>query len=280
MAFSGHVRPQRQRRSIARRARPRRARELDADFTAGWINLAGALLALDQPAEALTAAERALALAPDSAEAENTLGSVLAALARDPEARAALASLPHILGVNPENMPTAASAATYVAAGGAPWDLRAADGVRLKIGLAWSGSPASKINRRRSCPVEFLAPLLARPEIAFYGLQVGPAAADLAANPAIEDISPRLGDFADTAAAVGGLDLVISIDSAAAHLAGALGHPVWVMLSHGGVWRNLRGGADNPWYPTMRHFRQPAPGDWSAVVRAVQTALDDFQPAS
>ena len=89
-------------------------------------------------------------------------------------------------------------------------------------------------------------------------------------------MSPRLEDFADTAAAIGGLDLVISIDSAVAHLAGALGHAVWVMLSHGGDWRYLCGTEDTPWYPSMRHFRQPAPGDWPAVIAAIQEALDGF----
>jgi len=191
---------------------------------------------------------------------------------------AALASLPHILGVNPDNMPPAAAKAGYVPAADAPWELAATDGARLKIGLAWAGSPANKINRRRSCPVEFLTPLLARDDMAFYALQVGPAARDIAGNAAIADLSPRLGDFADTAAAIGGLDLVISIDSAVAHLAGALGHTIWVMLSHGGDWRYLRAGEDNPWYPSMRHFRQPAPGDWSAVIRAISAALDDFHP--
>ena len=86
-------------------------------------------------------------------------------------------------------------------------------------------------------------------------------------------MSPRLTDFAHTADAIAGLDLVIFIDSALAHLAGALGHPVWAILSHGGDWRYLREREDNPWYPTMRHFRQPAPGDWPALVRTLQEAL-------
>ena len=189
------------------------------------------------------------------------------------EYHAALASLPHILDVNPENLPAAAA---YVPPSAAPWQLDAPADVRLKVGLAWAGSPANKINRRRSCAFEFLRPLLARRDIACYGLQVGPASEDISGDDAIEDLSPRLGDFADTAAAIGGLDLVISIDSAVAHLAGALGHAVWVMLSHGGDWRYLREAEDNPWYPTMRHFRQPAPGDWPSVIAAIEEALDGF----
>ncbi|MDA0229797.1 MAG: tetratricopeptide repeat protein [Proteobacteria bacterium] len=188
---------------------------------------------------------------------------------------AALASLPHILGATPDSLPPATP---YVPASQAPWTLDAPAEARLKIGLAWSGSPANKINRRRSCALEFLQPLLARRDIAWYGLQVGPAAADIYGHPTIEDLSSRLTDFADTAAAIGGLDLVISIDSAVAHLAGALGHPVWVMLSHGGDWRYLRERADNPWYPTMQHFRQAVPGDWPSVINAVLIALDEFDP--
>jgi tetratricopeptide (TPR) repeat protein len=192
------------------------------------------------------------------------------------DSHAALASLPHILDVAPDSL---APAAAYIPPSETPWQLDAPAAARLKVGFAWSGSPANKINRRRSCPVEFLQPLLGRSDIACYGLQVGPSAEDIAANGAIEDLSPRLADFADTAAAIGGLDLVISIDSAVAHLAGGLGHPVWAMLSHGGDWRYLRGGDDNPWYPTMRHFRQPAPGDWAAVIAAIGDALDGFQPS-
>ena len=191
------------------------------------------------------------------------------------DSHAALASLPHILGANPDSLPRAKS---YVPPSEAPWNLDAPANVRLKVSLAWSGSPANKINRRRSCAFEFLRPLLARRDIACYGLQVGPAADDISSQDAIEDLSPRLEDFADTAAAIGGLDLVISIDSAVAHLAGALGHAVWVMLSHGGDWRYLRDCQDNPWYPSMRHFRQPAPGDWPAVIAAIGEALDAFDP--
>ncbi|MBT5037904.1 MAG: tetratricopeptide repeat protein [Rhodospirillaceae bacterium] len=193
------------------------------------------------------------------------------------EHHATLASLAHILDVNPEKLPPAKA---YVGSSEAPWQFEAPAAARLKIGIAWSGSPANKINRRRSCPVDFLTPLFGRDDIACYSLQVGPGSEDISGNGQIEDLSPRLKDFADTAAAIAGLDLVITIDSAVAHLAGALGHPVWVMLSHSGDWRYLRGREDNPWYPTMRHFRQPEPGDWAAVVSAVQDALDGFGPSA
>ena len=150
-------------------------------------------------------------------------------------------------------------------------------GAPLRIGIAWAGNAANRINRRRSCPLEALAPLAAIEGVALYSLQVGPEAARLAAVPfgaRLIDLSPGLADFRDTAAAVMALDLVVSIDSAVAHLAGALGRPVWVMLSKGGDWRYLEDRADSPWYPTMRLFRQPAPGDWPAVVEAVRAALE------
>ncbi len=189
---------------------------------------------------------------------------------------AALASLPHILGVHPNNLPPAAA---YLPPAAEPWQLDAPTGARLKVGFAWSGSPANKINRRRSCAIEFFAPLFAHDDIAPYSLQIGPAAADIEGQERIADLSPIITDFADTAAAIAGLDLVISIDSAVAHLAGALGYPVWTILSHGGDWRYPHGAAENPWYPNMRHFRQPAPGDWPSVIREVQEALNGFNPA-
>ena len=88
------------------------------------------------------------------------------------------------------------------------------------------------------------------------------------------DFTPQLADFADSAALVAELDLVISVDTAVAHLAGAMGAPVWVLLSFSPDWRYHLGRSDNPWYPTMRLFRQSANGDWAAVVDAVRAALE------
>jgi len=125
-------------------------------------------------------------------------------------------------------------------------------------------------------PLAALAPLSEVPDVALYSLQKGPAAErDAAAAIAmgIRDLARFCADFADTAAAVSLLDLVITIDSAPAHLAGALARPVWVLLPHVPEWRWMRERTDSPWYPTMRLFRQPREDDWDAVVADVAAAL-------
>jgi hypothetical protein len=145
----------------------------------------------------------------------------------------------------------------------------------LKIGLAWAGNPAMQNDRHRSIPLEFLRPLLAHAGATFYSLQVkqGQASGPEPVESRLADLSPYIRDYADTAALAGQLDLVISVDTSVAHLAGALGRPVWLLLSYAPDWRWLLGRADSPWYPTMRLFRQPRPGDWTAVVRQVEREL-------
>ena len=97
-------------------------------------------------------------------------------------------------------------------------------------------------------------------------------------NSRVVDLGPRLADFGDTAAVVERLDLVISVDTAVAHLAGALGRPVWVMLGFAADWRYLLEREDSPWYPTMRLFRQESPGDWLSLTRRIADALRRFFP--
>jgi ADP-heptose:LPS heptosyltransferase len=92
-------------------------------------------------------------------------------------------------------------------------------------------------------------------------------------HPAVQNHSAALTDFAETAALIEALDLVISIDTAVAHLAGGLGKPVWIMLPHVAEWRWLRDRGDSPWYPSARLFRQPAPGDWAGLTGGITTAL-------
>ncbi|MGD9537420.1 MAG: tetratricopeptide repeat protein [Alphaproteobacteria bacterium] len=185
---------------------------------------------------------------------------------------APLMSVPYRLGTTLDTVP---GHAPYVPQP-APMALDGTGTAALKVGMVWAGSAANRINRRRSCPLEALAPPAGIEGVTLYSLQVGPEAARLAEVPfgaRVADLAPRLGDFRDAAAAIMALDLVVTIDTAAAHLAGALGRPVWAMLSKGGDWRYLEGRADSPWYPTMRLFRQPEAGDWTAVVEAVRTAL-------
>ena len=147
-----------------------------------------------------------------------------------------------------------------------------------RIGLVWAGNPSHPNDANRSAPLAALAPLLALPGNQFFSLQVGPRAADLSqlkgAVP-ITDWSPNLGDFSDTAAALATLDLLITVDTSVAHLAGALGRPVWMLLAFAPDWRWLLQREDSPWYPTLRLFRQPAPGDWQSVVAKLAAALQD-----
>jgi len=138
-----------------------------------------------------------------------------------------------------------------------------------KIGLVWAGGKALSLDRRRSVPPA-LFDRLARPDISFISLQK-----DAAAKPALPlaDWTAALDDFADTAALIANLDLVIAVDTAVAHLAGALGKPVWLLNRFDADWRWLRAGEGSAWYPTLRQFRQPRLGDWEAVMEAVRAAL-------
>jgi ADP-heptose:LPS heptosyltransferase len=124
-------------------------------------------------------------------------------------------------------------------------------------------------------PASCLQPLVEAGETTFFSLQVGSAAKDLGelAGGAVHDLAPEIDDFTTTAAIIANLDLVISVDTAVAHLAGALGRPVWLLVPFVGEWRWLLDREDTPWYPTMRLFRQKAPGDWAGVVERVVEAL-------
>ncbi|GAB2870497.1 hypothetical protein GCM10027093_02720 [Paraburkholderia jirisanensis] len=152
----------------------------------------------------------------------------------------------------------------------------AAAGTRGKIGLVWAGSPTFGNDRYRSMPLAALAPLCEMRDIAWFNLQKGAAHAQLAALPEPlrpHDFTADLNDFADTAALIANLDLVITVDTALAHLAGALGKPVWVLLPANSDWRWLQDRSDSPWYPSARLFRQGTLGDWAPVVADVLGAL-------
>lgn len=139
-----------------------------------------------------------------------------------------------------------------------------------RIGLVWHANPhAQQARSWRSMPLDTLRPL-ANIQATFVSLQVEPPPADVLR---MVDVSATISDFADTAAAIQQLDLVISVDTAVAHLAGALGRPVWTMLPYTADWRWLLDGSDSPWYPTMRLFRQPVWGNWSSVVQEVASEL-------
>ena len=148
----------------------------------------------------------------------------------------------------------------------------------LRVGLVWSGNPGHTDDRNRSVPFEALSPLWRVPGVSWVGLQVGQRAGDprRAGDSAVHDLSPALGDFAETAAAIAALDLVVTVDTAVAHLAGALGQPVWLLLPRVPDWRWLLGREDSPWYPTARLFRQERPGDWAGVIGRVTAELEAF----
>ncbi len=141
-----------------------------------------------------------------------------------------------------------------------------------RIGLAWAGNPLHSNDRRRSLPLHALQ-ALARPGM--ISLQLGPRTPEAhqlgLLTPLLE--TPLPPDYAETAALVATLDLVITVDTSVAHLAGALGIPVWIMLPHAPDWRWIQGREDTPWYRSARLFRQPAPNDWPAVVAQVHQAL-------
>ena len=142
-----------------------------------------------------------------------------------------------------------------------------------KVGIVWSGNPVHPNEARRSMRTDEIAPLMKIPGWTPVSLQVGSRSGEIETLFAIPDHATALCDFQETAALVETLDLVITVDTAVAHLAGALGKPVWVMLSATAEWRWLAGRRDTPWYPTMRTFRQSRLGEWSGVVSAVAAEL-------
>lgn len=150
----------------------------------------------------------------------------------------------------------------------------------LVVGLVWAGDPRPSqpalnlIDRRRSTTLEVLAPLLDIDEVRFVSFQFGEARRQLAAlQLPIADALDGVKDFTDTAVRLMGIDLLISVDTSMAHLAGALGIPVWMLSRFDGCWRWLEQRDDTPWYSSMRIFRQPSAGNWSSVVAEVGTAL-------
>jgi hypothetical protein len=154
-------------------------------------------------------------------------------------------------------------------AGRQVWQLPG-DGPR-RVGLLWA---ASDWDTTRSIPLPLLEPLWRTGGVRFFSLQQGPAAADpLCSRTPLVSLSSRTEEIADAAAAMLQMDLVICVDGMPAHLAATLGLPTWLLLKHDADWRWMEGRSDTPWYPTMRLFRQPSPGDWGDAIRAAAAAL-------
>ena len=180
-------------------------------------------------------------------------------------------SLPAACGVAVlRDIPTA----PYIAASdGPPVALSPRRAGEMRVGLVWAGRPTHKNDRNRSLEVARLAPLALIPNVKLFSLQIGAAPNDLAHLPGIVDLAPLLTDFAATARILDQLDLVIAVDTAVAHLAGAMGKDAWVMLPFAPDWRWLQAGATAPWYPSLRLYRQPKIGDWASVIEKITADL-------
>jgi len=186
-------------------------------------------------------------------------------------------SLPRIFRTTLDSIPRRIPYITPDPSKAAAWRQMLAGDPLCRIGLVWQGNSRNEMDRDRSCPFNDFRRLLNIQGVSYYSIQVGPARDDLKLLPPgvrITDMTDRLADFSDTAALVANLDLVISVDTAVLHLAGALGRPAWALLTCRADWRWMEEREDSPWYPTMRLFRQKRPGDWSGVLERVKDALE------
>lgn len=148
-----------------------------------------------------------------------------------------------------------------------------------RIGIAWAGSIANSRDKLRSIELDSLRPMLAMKGCRFFSLLNGARAQELASAgrpPSLTCLADRIHDFMDLANVVDQMDLVITVDTAVAHLAGAMGKPVWMLLCTPADWRWGSRGSATTWYPSMRIFRQPAPGDWRSVIDDLESALADY----
>jgi hypothetical protein len=182
------------------------------------------------------------------------------------------------LGTELETIPAPQHYLSADAARRAVWAQRLGIRALPRIGIVWSGKPTHTNDLNRSIPLAALTPILQR-KAEWIGLQKAIRDSDRGALGAAEGpltLGEKLGDFADAAALIEELDLVITVDTAIAHLAGAVGKRVWILLPCVSDWRWLQGRTDSPWYPTARLFRQSTPRDWSGVLERLADALNEF----
>lgn len=195
----------------------------------------------------------------------------------------AVMSLPRILGTTVDNIPNK----PYLTADkhrAAVWDDKLSHlPPGLKVGICWAGMSrpghpeAANIDKRRSTSLDTFAPVALVPGVSWVSLQKGPPSSQVNQPPrgmTIGDWTEELDDFYDTAALIDRLDLVISVDTAVVHLAAALGKPTWLLSRWDGCWRWLGQREDSPWYPSLRQFSQPAPGDWKSLMQTVAIELN------
>jgi hypothetical protein len=186
-----------------------------------------------------------------------------------------LISLPFLLKIDTANVPAAVPYMTVPEEKRAHWAERMRNRAAFRVGVCWAGNPGMSQDRLRSLSLKQLRPLFGAKGVELWSLQK-----DLVSRLALQsehlpitDVMEDCRDFMDTAAVIENLDLVISVDSAVAHLAGALGKPVWLLNRFESEWRWMRGREDSVWYPTMRIFNQPQPRDWDTVIRRVTADL-------
>jgi tetratricopeptide (TPR) repeat protein len=194
------------------------------------------------------------------------------------DVHALFASLPRIFQVGLASVPNEVPYVTIESSHIEKWRARISQWPEMKVGLVWGSRSIGWDAGLKSLPLASFAPLAGVPSVRFVSLQLGPQAAELTAPPrglAIERVLDDAATIVDTSAIIMSLDLVITIDTMIAHLAGALGRPVWTLLRYAADWRWLLDGETSPWYPTMRLFRQTRRGDWSGVLERVRAELTD-----
>jgi hypothetical protein len=184
-------------------------------------------------------------------------------------------SLPIAFGTTLETVPARIPYLSTTESQRKPWPRKIRSGPRKKVGIVWGGSPTHGNDAARSIPAELICSLTETSDFDCYSLQhvLRPGDGDVLARSKIEHIGAQFMNLADTAAAVELLDLVIAVDTGVAHLAGALGKQVWILLPFNSDWRWMINRTDSPWYPTARLFRQPKRGDWQTVLERVRSEL-------
>ena len=190
-------------------------------------------------------------------------------------------SLPGILGINLENLPRNQSYLNSDPVLMRQWQDRLGPKTRMRVGIGWSGRPDSWINQHKSVPFDVICDMIkANPQYEWINLQVDATAEaeETLAQLGVTRYPGMVSNFADTAALMQHLDVVIGVDTAVSHLAGSLGRPTWIMLNHYATdWRWLLDRDNSPWYPSVRLFRQPSMGNWQSVIQKVSQYLSWFK---
>ena len=190
-----------------------------------------------------------------------------------------LLSLPLVFGTDLRSIPAKIPYLSVSRARIDQWEKRLGPRLGLRVGLVWAGNPRHRNDRRRSIELARLAPLAAATGVTFFALQKGPAVEQASRPPAgmrLINLGPELNDMADTAAVLTGLDVLICVDTAVGHLAGALGCQTWMLLPKVSDWRWMTGGTSTPWYPSFLLFRQSEAGEWTTIMENAARVLDTW----